>query len=224
MTKRNYRKTDFGLLVPSGGVERPKRKHRKPWFVGLDPEDVVPKPFRWMRPWMRMGRRGRTCYCVSTPPGEVECVNCSGSGDNAPDTFKAVISGVVNGDCYGGGSASNCSDYNGTFYLDHQSGCTWLYQFPVGHSVCGGTCPLSTRGVMIYIVNMGGGEYWLQLVLWYGTTNDCGLHTYGSWRHVYDSPVPCMTISNLDLDFAAVSDPNYGCDGSGATVTVSAHV
>ncbi len=82
MTKQ-YQRKESGLYVPS--IQVPKaRVKKKPWFVGLDPEDVMPKPFAgMMRPAIARFSR-RKCCCEEDSSSSSSSDSSSDSSSSGP--------------------------------------------------------------------------------------------------------------------------------------------
>ena len=117
MAKRKYQQRESGLLVANDSIELPRpeppepwyaRRKKKPLLAGLDPEDVIPKPFAsMMRP--TIARMGRRCCCLLEEAPLIDCASCELLA-NIPVTFPALPPR---------GSCSRCSELGDTFILPH---------------------------------------------------------------------------------------------------------
>ena len=127
MAKQKYQRRDSGLLIPGNdSIQVPKaRAKKKPWFVGLDPKDVTPKPFGMFLPAARMRMSRRKCCCVEPIP----CRHCPPG--NTPQSLLVEISGITAGSFFCG---ADCTNLNGSYVLDfHGEGvctsnvCKWIH-------------------------------------------------------------------------------------------------
>lgn len=145
--------------------------------------------------------------CCNNPP----CPNCLGG--YGPKRWKVVVAGIISrGPCSPGPGSPDCTDLNGTFYVDNEddtgSCCKW--SLLIGAWLCG----FSDVLILLEVCS----DHTIT-VRWTGSaaTDPCPCIAF---TKTYPSLPDCRHI--IDDALTLVSGYDNGCDFSGATVTISA--
>ena len=173
------------------------------------------------------------CFCVSTPPGDDSCGQCT-DGDEVLE-WTVVMTGWIDDQC-SPGTFSDCANGNATWIVDTLLRvCTWqdtlVFQMPTYPSTAAGCTDDPGEGGNLRLrLSKAGATYTLD-VYFEQITIAGGLETHkfstsALGAYINGDYLDCCSISSLNVPYVSRTDNSpaegFGCDGTGVTCTVTA--